>query len=111
MGREDGSSRGIGVMPTGLILQPTYQIRDLRPAVSRPSLRVLSLDIETTPDASRLLSVALVGCGSEEVHLIAQRALHGAVVHPDERQLLTALLARVRALDPDVLLGWNVVDF
>jgi len=83
----------------------------LRPAASRPSLRVLSLDIETTPDASRLLSVALVGCGSEEVHLIAARAVHGAVVHADERQLLTAVLARVRALDPDVLLGWNVVDF
>jgi DNA polymerase-2 len=83
----------------------------LRPAAARPVLRVLSLDIETTPDASRLLSVALAGCGSEEVHLIHDAPVRGGVTHPDERRLLSAVLARVRALDPDVLLGWNVVDF
>jgi DNA polymerase-2 len=75
------------------------------------ALRTLSLDLETTPDASRILSAALVGCGVEEVHLVARRPVRGAVVHPEEPALLQALAARVRALDPDLLLGWNVVDF
>ena len=83
----------------------------LGPATARPTLRVLSLDIETTPDASRVLSFALAGCGAEEVHLVGKGTVPGAALHPDERALLAAFAARVRALDPDVLLGWNVVDF
>jgi len=75
------------------------------------ALRTLSLDLETTPDASRILSAALVGCGVEEVHLVARRAVAGAVSHPEEPALLVALLERIHALDPDLLLGWNVVDF
>jgi DNA polymerase-2 len=77
----------------------------------RVALRTLSLDLETTPDASRIFAAAIAGCGVEEVHLVAQRAVAGAIVHPAEPGLLAALVARIRALDPDILLGWNVVDF
>src|SRR5512145_1366349 len=75
------------------------------------ALRTLSLDLETTPDASRILSAALAGPGVEEVHVVARRPVAGAIVHPEEPALLSALLARIRSLDPDLLLGWNVVDF
>lgn len=84
---------------------------ELSPARVRPQLRYLSLDIETTPDASRVLSVALCGCGVEEVHLVGERPVAGATVHEREAALLAVLEERVLALDPDVLLGWNVVDF
>jgi DNA polymerase-2 len=85
---------------------------ELAPAPApRVRLRTLSLDLETTPDASRIFSAALAGCGVEEVHLVAPRSVAGAIVHPEEPALLSALAARIRALDPDVLLGWNVVDF
>jgi DNA polymerase-2 len=75
------------------------------------SLRTLSLDLETTPDVGLVLSAALAGCGVEEVHVLAKRPVAGAISHPEEAALLQAVLARVRALDPDLLLGWNVVDF
>jgi DNA polymerase-2 len=85
---------------------------ELAPApAARVSLRTLSLDLETTPDASRIFAAALAGCGAEEVHLVAERAVAGAIVYASEGELLGALVARMRALDPDVLLGWNVVDF
>ena len=84
---------------------------ELSPAVVRPELRVLSLDLETTPDASRIHAAALVGAGADEVHLVARRPVAGAHGHADERALLLAVAGRVRALDPDVLVGWNVVDF
>ncbi|MEW6270349.1 MAG: DNA polymerase II [Thermodesulfobacteriota bacterium] len=92
----------------GLVL---FRNPTLRPGSERPELRVLSLDIETTPDASRIYSVALVGCGAEEAHIVTRRSLAGATSHADERKLLEAVVRRVRELDPDVLLGWNVVDF
>jgi DNA polymerase-2 len=81
------------------------------PAPLRPRLQVLSLDLETSPDASRIHSVALVGDGADEVHLVAPGPVAGALVHPSEAALLLAAADRIRALDPDILTGWNVVDF
>jgi len=83
----------------------------LAPAEWRPQLRALSIDLETAPDASEVFSVALVGDEADEVHLVAREEVPGAVRHPDEKRLLAAAAARVRELDPDVLTGWNVVDF
>ena len=84
---------------------------ELVPGSAHPELRVLSLDLETLPDASRILSVALVGAGADEVHVLSAAPIEGALVHPDEASLVRAFVARVRELDPDVLTGWNVVDF
>ncbi len=83
----------------------------LRSADVRPELRVLSIDIETPRDASAVWSLALAGCGVEEVHLVADAPVEGALVHRDEKTLLDAFGERMRELDPDVLTGWNVVDF
>ena len=84
---------------------------ELRPAPAEVPLTTLSIDLETTPDASAIFSVAIVGCGVEEVHLSSSRPVRGAIHHPDERTLLLATLDRIRSLDPDLLLGWAVVDF
>ena len=75
---------------------------------------VLSLDIETDPAGRRLLAVALHGGGADEVYIVdpAGRALPDrAVGCASEREALDAVAGRVRELDPDVLTGWNVVDF
>ncbi len=82
------------------------------PAAARPS--VLSIDIETDPRARRLLSVALFGCGHAEVLLLSPRGYacpETATPARDERQLVGLLAERVHALDPDVLTGWNFIDF
>ena len=83
----------------------------LGPAQYRPELSMLSLDIETTPDAGRILSIALVGEGADEVHLLSAAPVAGALVHEDEASLLDAVCSRVLEIDPDVITGWNVVDF
>jgi DNA polymerase-2 len=84
---------------------------ELAPADCRPPLRTISIDLETAPDASEIFSIALAGEGVAEVHLVASAPVAGAQVHPDERHLLAAAAERLRALDPDILTGWNVVDF
>lgn len=81
------------------------------PADAQVALRSLSIDLETTPDAGRILSVALFGDEAQEVHLLARRPVRGAICHGDEAELLHAVAERIRELDPDILLGWNVVDF
>lgn len=74
-------------------------------------LSYLSLDIETTPDASTVYSAALVGCGVEEVLIVSSGPVASAATYASERELLLALASRIRHLDPDVILGWNVVGF
>jgi DNA polymerase-2 len=75
---------------------------------------VLSFDIETDPKAERLLAIALYGAGADEVLVVDPegRAMPDrATGFADEGAALRAFCARVAELDPDVLTGWNVVDF
>jgi DNA polymerase-2 len=83
----------------------------LAPADVHPSLRVVSIDLETDPTAGEIWSVALFGDGVDEVHLAGRGAVAGAVSHADERALVAAAAQRIREIDPDVITGWNVVDF
>jgi DNA polymerase II len=81
---------------------------------SSPPLSILSFDIETDPAAKRLLSIALAGCGINEVLLFTPRGykhVDAATCVPGEKELLQLFMQRIRDLDPDILTGWNVVDF
>lgn len=76
--------------------------------------RVLCFDIETDPGADSLLAISLYGLGADEVLIVdpRRRAMpEGAIGFGSEAEVLDAFCARVAALDPDVLTGWNVIDF
>ena len=91
-----------------------FEDPELFPADWTPRLSVLSFDIETDPAARRLLAIGLHGCGASEVLLLTppgRGCPDGARPFATEKELLAAFCARVRELDPDVLTGWNVVDF
>ena len=93
----------------------------VRPATVEPELRILSLDIETAwfvpgkcPD---LYSIAAVTPESSAVWVVdrgqqrpidAPDDLHWV---PSERACLEAFLSWLQAYDPDVIVGWAVVDF
>ncbi len=111
---DHGLRGGVGIRGEPEALRPgllRFRNPQLEPAASRPALRVLSIDLETSPEADRIFSLALAGCGVEEVHLVSEAPLEGVHVYPDEARMLVAAADRIRALDPDVLTGWNVVDF
>ena len=76
--------------------------------------RILSFDIETDGRAQELLAVSLYGLGADEVLIVDPRERPmpaGAVGYASEAAVLDAFCARVAELDPDVITGWNVVDF
>jgi DNA polymerase II len=87
---------------------------EVAPAEWLPRLAVLALDIETDPEAERLLSVALHGCGASEVHMHCPEGVScpaGVSSYATEAELVAGFARRLRELDPDVLTGWNVVEF
>ena len=93
-----------------------YENPRVEPGDWEPRLTVLSLDIETDPRAMTVYAVALVlhdpGAGGSrgEVYLNGSGA-PSARCFPTEQAMLTALRDRVIELDPDIITGWNVVDF
>ena len=78
----------------------------------RPELSVLSLDLETDGFDGPLLSAAIAT--REVAHVFVRGAGEdedGLRFVRDERALLEALFAAIRVIDPDVLIGWNVIEF
>lgn len=92
----------------------------LTPSDWVPTPAVLSIDIETNADATEVYAAALVGTGpdarhhAEEIHMVGHTRPEDpphVVCYPNERLFLDGLVHRIRAIDPDVLTGWNVIDF
>jgi DNA polymerase-2 len=86
----------------------------LRPVRVDVQPSVLSFDIETDGQGERLLAISLYAPGVDEVLIVddggramPQRAQRCA----DERSALDLFCARIAVLDPDILTGWNVIDF
>lgn len=86
----------------------------LRAAGVSVDLRCASFDIETSDLDGDLYSIAVVTGGESRVFMIgdAQPSAGGHLsFHGNERALLEAFFDWVERFDPDVLLGWNVVNF
>lgn len=88
----------------------------LHPADGRPALSWLSLDIETDGSRGQILSIAWCGQGREAV-LMQGHADRWPASRPPihwydgERALLQGFLTRFAAADPDLILGWNLINF
>ncbi|MCX2900621.1 DNA polymerase II [Pseudomonas mandelii] len=82
----------------------------------RPTLRLVSLDIETTA-RGELYSIALEGCGERQVYMLGppngdDSAVDFQLEYCDSRTLLLKKLNEWFArFDPDAIIGWNVVQF
>ena len=102
----DGEQRGDSVVNARLKPHPDY----------RPPLKWVSLDIETTQHGE-LYCIGLEGWGQRQVFMLGPpngdaSALDFELIYLDSRpQLLEALNQWFAEHDPDVLIGWNVVQF
>ena len=108
-----------GVWQPGREVDRVYRRPEIGGGDWGPRLSQLSLDIETDPEASEVFAAALVGEGAdggtaEEIHLVGSpHPQDGARIrcYPDEAGMLAAVGERIRELDPDVITGWNLIDF
>ena len=108
-----------GAWVAGERIARIYDEPHMAPAQVRVRPSVLSFDIETDPNAKRLLAIALYGRfdgpdAVDEVIVVddSERAMpERAIRCATEAEALNRFVARVHQLDPDVLTGWNVVDF
>ncbi|XXN63875.1 DNA polymerase II [Enterobacter ludwigii] len=101
-----GEMRGDSVVNARLKPHPDY----------RPQLKWVSLDIETTQHGE-LYCIGLEGCGQRQVYMLGPpngdaSTLDFELIYVDSRpQLLEQLNAWFERHEPDVIIGWNVVQF
>lgn len=93
----------------------------IRGLTVQPVLSVLSLDIETNVSQGVLYSIAcagkrrvvfIVGKSVFSSEAVAEkRVTFEIVVCRDENELLIRFLSHLEEEDPDIIIGWNVIDF
>jgi DNA polymerase-2 len=84
----------------------------IRGAAVTPGLSVLSFDLETDARTNEILSAAC--CGKSDVVFIRGNGREGTPpvrFCGSEKELLALFFRHLASEDPDVLIGWNVVDF
>jgi DNA polymerase-2 len=114
---ERGNKGGVEIEGTPVPGQGLTHVFDnvpLRPAQVKVEPRVLSFDIETDPKGERLLAISMYGPDLDEVLIVdgSDREMpEKATRCADERAALTAFCERIKTFDPDVLTGWNTIDF
>ncbi len=83
----------------------------LSPADVSPELVVGSLDVESEGLDGPVLCIGITS-HEERVFVRGEGPpLRGVSYFPDEPSVLRAFLTYVSVLDPDVLIGWNVIEF
>ncbi len=103
------SLRGEAAMRGGVL---HFDNPSIRAATATVPLSVLSLDLETDGFDGPLLSAAFATRQIDRVFL--RGTGHDCEVIRflrDEKTLLVELFAAIRAIDPDVIVGWNIVEF
>ena len=82
----------------------------------KPALSVASIDIETAMDGLQLFSIGVHAVRHGEhtrfVLMLGEGAAQAWVTsYPSQRELLSAFIKWVEDYDPDIMIGWNVVNF
>jgi DNA polymerase-2 len=84
----------------------------LKPSQYIPEFRLLSLDIECS-EKGQLYSIGLASCNLKSVIMIGEKQDAPDWIHwvENEKELLTTFVHQLNQYDPDVIIGWNVVNF
>ena len=78
----------------------------------RPTLRIVSFDIETDGIDGPVISIAATSEGLERVLMVGEGEDTNTIRFlRDERAVITAFIQWVEHVDPDALIGWNLIDF
>ncbi len=89
-----------------------YKEPEISPASHKPTnLKILSLDIETSIDGKKLYCISLYSKNYERSFIVSKNKFQNTVSCPDEETLLQNFQKAILLEDPDIITGWNVIDF
>ncbi|MBS3065724.1 DNA polymerase II [Candidatus Pacearchaeota archaeon] len=90
-----------------------YKEPKLRPrdAEFKPKLKVISLDIESNKKLNNLFCIGLSGDSYKKVFFVTDKKLENGISCKNEEEVILKFKDEIIKLDPDIIIGWNVIDF
>ena len=90
-----------------------YEEPEISHAILQPKLKVLSLDIESSKSGEGLFCIGLFGENYEKTFLITstKEKMKNVVQCATEEECLQKFKEEMLAQDPDIITGWNIIDF
>jgi DNA polymerase-2 len=75
------------------------------------NLKILSFDIESDKSQKKIYCISLYSKNYKKSFLISSRKLPGINTYKKESELLEDFREEIIDFDPDIITGWNVIDF
>ena len=102
-----------GAYKKGDIVDRIYENQTLEAASHDyvPNPTMFAFDIETNLDGTRLLCMSAYMDGFSKSWIISDEELLKGVTCRDEKDLLEKFFACIKEQDPDIITGWNIIDF
>jgi DNA polymerase-2 len=87
-----------------------YKEAEIKKSDAKIDLKVASVDIETSADG-KLFCIGIVSKDYEKNFIVSKEKLKNAVSCKSEEDCLEKFKEELVEIDPDVITGWNVIDF
>jgi DNA polymerase-2 len=88
-----------------------YNDPKVKPVNADIHLKVLSLDIETDKRGGDLYCIGLYSKNYEKTFIVSDKKVEEAVNCKTEGEVLSKFKEELHKFDPDIITGWNVIDF
>lgn len=106
-----GSIEIEGEYETAERIDRVYPAPTIKPSELTPKLKVISLDTETNKDSGELFCIGLYGEDYEKTFMVTAQKMKNVVSCKDEETCLEEFKKEIITIDPDIITGWNVIDF
>jgi len=117
-----GSLKIAGEYKKGTFVDRIYENPKIKTSDWVPDLKILSVDIETDSRGKGIYCISLYTEGLKDkgaykkVLLVASdkdigKPLHNAISINTEKEVLEKFAELVKEINPDIITGWNVIDF
>ena len=84
----------------------------INPATYKPKLKIASIDIESDKTFNNLFCIGIHSDDFHKTFMITEnKNLKNVISCKTEAQALEKFKAQIIKLDPDIITGWNVIDF
>lgn len=100
-----------GEFKKGEYVNRIYVEPKLNSVFFKPELRVLAIDIETAMTMDSIYSISLYSHDFSKVLIISDKILKNAESFKDEKSMLERFKEILHNYDPDIITGWNLIDF
>lgn len=88
-----------------------YKEPEITPIEFTPQLKTFSIDVESSNDLKKLYSIAIYSKDYKNTLLISNEKIKNTEIFSSEEELLERFKQIILEEDPDILTGWNFIDF